>query len=514
MSTVPVPEEVAILDVRHLSKRFAGPYVLNDVSITVRPGEIHGLIGENGSGKSTLIKILAGYHVPEAGSVIAVNGVRLQFPLKPGLFRELGMSFVHQDLGLIPSLTVTENLRVADLAASGSRIVSWSKERVRVRETLSRYDVHVDPAALVGDLRPTPRALIAIVRAAEAMRRTRSGQGLLILDEPTVFLPRAGVDQLFELVRSVKASGSGVLFVSHNLEEVRAITDRVTVLRDGQVVGCYETAGVREADLVSSIVGKPASAAARPTYRRVTAEHAAIQMGSLAGGLVESLDLTVHPGEVIGLTGIAGSGFEDVPYLAFGVRRAQSGWLRIDGAFISAQEMTPVTALRMRVVLVPADRQRDGSAPSLTLGDNVMLPRMPSYRRRGFLDRRRLRRDARGVLKKLDVRPPEPGKTFRELSGGNQQKALLAKWLETSPRLLLLHEPVQGVDVGARLQIFDLIRSAALEGRAILCSSSDHELLEAVSDRVMIFSKGRVVKELHGVEITRHRITELSYNTG
>jgi ribose transport system ATP-binding protein len=507
---------VPILAARGLSKSFGGSRALDDVSLTVLPGEVHGLLGENGSGKSTLIKILAGYHAPDAGE-LEVNGQSVKLPLHPGQFRELGMSFVHQELGLIHSVSVVENLLVGELAASKQRWqIRWSRERGRARATFARYGVPIDPRAKVGDLSPVARALLAIVRAVEGMRAgvadEHSAGGLLILDEPTVFLPKTGTDQLFALIREIVATGSSVLFVSHDLDEVRQITDRVTVLRDGRVVDTVVTSDVSEGRLVEMIIGRKLDVLAAEHHDLTTKKVGASVQG-LVGGSLRDLSLELHQGEVLGLTGLVGSGFEDVPYLLFGAWRSHGGRLSVDSVNFDMTRMTPAKAHAAGMALLPADRQRHGSVGSLSVADNVTMQTLDEYFTLMRLERRRMLKDSRVLGHEFDLRPNEPRMLYSELSGGNQQKALLAKWLQGRPALLLLHEPTQGVDVGARQQIFAMIRNAALTGTAVVCASADYEQLAAICDRVLIFARGRIVQQLVGGQVTKDRITEQCYNS-
>ncbi len=502
----------ARLELRNLSKSFGGAQALRGVDLTVLPGEVHGLLGENGSGKSTLIKILAGFHEPDGGE-LAIDGEAVALPLHPGQFRELGMSFVHQDLGLVESLSVLENLRVAEIAASRSRLgISWRRERARARATFDQYGVRIDPTATVGDLKPVERALLAIVRAIEEMRAVGRGHGLLVLDEPTVFLPEEGIERLFSLVRNAAAAGASILFVSHDLDEVRRITDRVTVLRDGAVVGTVTTAGTPESTFVEMIIGRQLAALPDVQHEDLSEQRIGIGVEGLTGSSVADVSFEMHEGEVVGLTGLLGSGFEEVPYLLYGARPASAGVLSIHGIPYDVTRLSPPTAVRIGLALIPADRPNDGSVGAMPVDENVALSVLDRYFNGIVLDRRRLRRETGELMREFDVRPHDPAMPYGALSGGNQQKALLAKWFQTSPRLLLLDEPTQGVDVGARHQIYELIRAATQErGMHVLCASSDYEQLASLCDRVIVFGRGRVWRELAGPEVTKDRIIEQCY---
>jgi ribose transport system ATP-binding protein len=502
-----------VVDLRGLSKRFGGALALDDVALTVEQGEVHGLLGENGSGKSTLIKVLAGFHAPEPGAQLRVNGRDVQLPLAPRQFRALGFSFVHQDLGLINDLTVLENLRIGTLATSSSVHIRWGAERRAARETFERYGFDLDPSAIVGELPETDRALLAIVRAVEEMRETvgHDERGLLVLDEPTVFLPREGVQRLFALVREVTAKHASVLFVSHDLDEVREITDRVTVLRDGKVHGTVATASATESQLVEMIIGRALDANAGQTAPDRPRGPVALAARNLRGRTVHDVDFEAHRGEILGLTGIIGSGFDEVPYLLFGARPCQQGELRLGDRSLPLPLLTPRQALAAKIALLPADRAVDGSVPSLSVADNAMLQVLDRYRPMA-LKTRAMRKTAAGLLDDFDVRPREPDAEYASLSGGNQQKVLLAKWLQIEPHALLLHEPTQGVDIGAREQIFALLRAEAAKGMTIVCASSDHDQLAAICDRVLVFGRGRIACELTGAEVDKHRIAEQALN--
>jgi ribose transport system ATP-binding protein len=502
-----------VLELWNLEKTFGGERALDGVSLTVRSGEIHGLLGQNGSGKSTLIKILAGFHAPDPGGRLSISGVDVPLPLSPGQFHTLGMRFVHQDLGLISSLTVLENLMIEDLSSKREWSISWRKARAKARQLFERFGLDLDPLQQVSELRPVHRAQLAIVRAVSSMpASTDTSRGLLVLDEPTVYLPKDDTQLLFDLTRRVAQTGAGVLFVSHDIDEVMELTDRVTVLRDGRIVGTASTLDSSAGDIVEMIVGRKFAPAARGSVNTARDDKPILRIDDLAGGAVESTTIEITHGEILGVTGLSGSGFEDLPYLLFGVGKAKSGTFHFGDQALQLQGLTPASAFRAGLALVPADRQRDGAVLSLSVLDNVSMQVLDKFQRGPFLNRARLSNEVRTVLNRFDVRPADPNLTCSSLSGGNQQKVLMAKWLQTRPSVLLIHEPTQGVDIGAREEIFAVLRSAAAEGTTILCASSDHEQLALLCDRVLIFARGRISAELTGDQITKETISELCYS--
>jgi ribose transport system ATP-binding protein len=463
---------------------------LDDVDLTVLPGEVHALLGENGSGKSTLIRILAGYHAPEPGARLEVGGRPVQLPLRPGLPSALGISFVHQDLGLIPSLSVLENLRLTELATMRAARISWARERRRARDTLARYGLELDPAERVGRLAPAERALLAVARAFGD-----GGPGLVVLDEPTAFLPPEERERVFGTIRERVAAGASVVLVSHDLDEVRAVTDRITVLRDGRVVASAATRLLDRARLAELLAG-PDPLSEEPRRGRGSSGRVVGSLEGLTGETVRDLSLDLRDGELLGLTGPPGSGFDVVPYLVFGARPARSGLLRLGPRSLPLRRMAPDRALAAGIALLPGDREREGGVASLSVAENVTLPALDRYRIGPRLDRGRLLRDAASALASCGVRPAEPRRPLGELSGGNRQKALLAKVLATRPRLLLLDEPTRGVDLASRRRILRLLRDATESGTCVVIASTDREQLAATCDRVLVFSSGHVVEEL------------------
>ena len=317
---------------RRISKRFGGVQALDEVSIVVQRGEVHGLLGENGSGKSTLVNVLAGYHAPQPGGELEIDGRTVDLPLRPAQVGERGLAFVHQDLGLIPSLSVTENVRIAELAAASSPFISWARERRLAQAVLDQLGLEIDPAAIVADLPLVQRAQVAIARAVGELTARGTGEsgGLLVLDEAAAYLPRSERHHLFALVREIAAAGTAVLFVSHDLDEALAITDRITVLREGRNVATVDTRDVDAGRLIELIVGvAPGSAAAAPTIPAPSATAVGATITGLSGAVVRDVSFAIGAGEVVGLTGLVGSGFEEIPYLVYGALPARGGRLAL-----------------------------------------------------------------------------------------------------------------------------------------------------------------------------------------
>lgn len=494
----------------HISKTFGGERALDDVAFSVAPGEVHGLLGQNGSGKSTLIKVLSGFHHPDPGGHLKIYGNDVPLPVSVRSFRSLGLSFVHQHLGLVPNLTVLENLVVGDLATKQSAFLNWPELRRKALETFARFDLRLDPQKPVAELPQVERALLAIVRAFEDIRAEHEEHGvpgILFLDEPTPFLPKEGVEQLFTLVRGIVREGASVIFVSHDVDEVMEITTRATVLRDGRVAGTLVTDGATKDEFISMIIGRKVE-----PYQAVpqdfSAKAADISIENLSGGALGPTSLGLHKGEVVGLTGLIGSGFDEIPYLLFGARQASSGQVKIGDEVVDVVSTRPKDAIDRGLALLPADRLGAAGVGELTITDNMTLPVLADLRAWFGLDRPGMRNRAQTLGAEYDVRPNAPVMKLASLSGGNQQKVLLAKWLQTKPALLLLDEPTQGVDVGARQQVFGAIAQASEQGSAVICASTDYEQLSQICDRVFIFARGQIVQELRGADVTKDRIAE------
>jgi ribose transport system ATP-binding protein len=495
--TGPIP----VLHIESLSKTYPGQVALDAAHLEVRPGEVHALVGQNGSGKSTLIKLLGGYVQADHDSVVHFDGRRVDLWSLPHADRQR-IRIVHQDLGLVPSLSAIENLGLGRgyITGAGGRI-RWRAEAERTQELLLRFGLAPDVRQPVGALSAAEQAAIAIVRALQDWEENTTG--LLVLDEPTASLNRREVEALFREVRRVAAMGAGVLFVSHMLDEVLDLADRVTVLRDGKVVAAgVSTDHLDQKRLVDLIVGRPVGEL-YPAVMAPASGTPVLEVESVFGITLRGVSFKIHHGEVVGVAGLVGSGREEIANSIAGMSPRFAGKVLVDKTKVFA---TPRDSLRAGVALVPADRKGIGLDPEDRLAEHVVLPRLGPFQTRTHLQQRALRADAADWVEQLDVQPPLLDRRLGKFSGGNQQKAVLARWLRTEPRVLLLDEPTQGVDVGAKAAIYQQIAEAAREGMAVLIASSDAEELVHLCDRVLVLRAGMVSAELAGANLTEERL--------
>ncbi|MEV6967415.1 sugar ABC transporter ATP-binding protein [Hamadaea sp. NPDC051192] len=513
--TTPVRDETPApapprLSLDHMSITFGRTRVLHDVAFDVAPGEIHALIGQNGSGKSTVAKILTGLYAPDTGTQITVDGRPMTLPVRPQECRARGVAVVHQSLGLVGDATVLENIRVGRVRGSRwLRRIDWAHERAAAEAVFERLGRRIALDSPVSALREDERATVAIARALQDFQ---PGSGLIIFDESTRALGRQALEQFFLMLDGIVATGTAALLITHRLEEVIEAADRVTVLRDGRtVVAGRQVEGLDKAGLAALMLGRTADdlAERRPSAPALSGEP--VRVKSLGGLRVKDLSLDVRPGEVVGLTGLGGSGYDDVLYLLGGITRADRGTVTLPQGDVDVPALTPAKAISAGLALVPEGRETAGLAAGMSLAENLALPQTctrPGIRPLNAASELAL---ANRWIEQLDIRPPRPHAEIRTFSGGNQQKVLLAKWLATGPSLLLLHEPTQAVDVGARHTIVEAIRSAAAsEGRAVLVASSDENELALLCDRLLIFRDGAVCDELAG-DLTPDLIVKTIY---
>ncbi len=504
------------LYVRQIAKTFGATRALKGVDIVIKQGEIHGLLGQNGCGKSTLIKVLAGFHEPDKGGELWINGEQVPLPIEPGGFMKYGISFVHQDLGLIPTLSVLENWMLNQLSTEQKLNINWRKERANAKKIFERYGLNIEPDDIVSDLGPVQKAMLAIIRAVLNIKvndivRTKK-RGLLVLDEPTVFLPHSEVSTLFSLVREIASEGISVMFVSHDIDEVLELTDAFTVLRDGRNVGEGITKQCTKEQIIEIILGKKLEKfQVQKNIETSFDGKPAVSIRDVTGMIVNDLSFDIKEGEVVGITGLVGSGFEELPYILCGAREYQRGILDIKGRKNNLSNFSPQKAVKNKISLIPVDRKGCGGILDLTIEENMNMQVMKKFNP-FFLNKKKMLKNANELVSQFEVRPENPLLDFGQLSGGNQQKVLLAKWVQEQPDLLILHEPSQGVDVGARQQIYRHIDAVAKKGAAVLCSSSDYEELTQICNRVIILVKGRIIGILSGSEITKENITKMCFS--
>ncbi|GAA1641041.1 sugar ABC transporter ATP-binding protein [Georgenia ruanii] len=484
------------LQVRDLSKTFAGVTVLDRATMSIAPGEIHALVGQNGSGKSTLIKLISGVYRADPGGEILVDGARVGPPVHPGRLHEEGLSFVHQDLGLVADLSVRENVRVG--RHSTRRFTRWidkARDREAVRQTFEFLGLDIAPEARVAALPPSERVAVAVARA---LQDREAGSGVIVFDESSRAIPREALPAFYAMIRFLADQGTSVLLVSHNLKEVLAVTDRVTALRNGMVVDAgVPTADLDEAALTRLVLGREGTLDDLVTALPAKVRPGEIELRGVAGGRVRDLTARLRRGEVVGVTGAVDSGLLDVSALLGGARPGE-GRIAVDGASLDLARARVADFLGAGVALIPQDRAVQGLALGLTVEENVTAPHLTTRGSAWWTGRRWRHAATDGVLDTFGVQPRKRDAVVATLSGGNQQKVLMGKWLLGGPKLLVLDDPTQAVDVGARAAILEATRKAAQEGTTILLCSAEVEDLAAVCDRVLVLADGVVARELTG----------------
>jgi galactofuranose transport system ATP-binding protein len=486
--------DTALVEMRGITVRFPGATALDDVDFRLLPGEVHALLGENGAGKSTLIKALTGVHATDAGE-IRLAGAPVSFA-GPAQAQDAGISTVYQEVNLCANLSVAENILLGREPRRFGAIDGRAMRR-RARELLSRIGLHIDPAAALGSHPIAVQQLVAIARAVAVDAR------VLVLDEPTSSLDAGEVAELFRIVRVLRDDGVAILFVSHFLDQVYEIADRMTVLRGGRVVGEYATTDVSRLDLVRAMIGRDLTALAeveRRTGRRVPSTVPLLRAAALGRtGAIAPFDLELHPGEVVGVAGLLGSGRTELARLLFGADRADSGQVFLDGKPLRLR--TPRSAIAKGIAFTSENRGAEGLVADLTVRDNLILAMQAARGWARQVSRRTADELVARYVAELDIRPADPDTVVATLSGGNQQKVLLARWLVTRPRLLILDEPTRGVDVGAKAQIQKVVADLAADGMSVVFVSAELEEVVRVSDRVVVLRDRRKVTELSGADI-------------
>jgi len=491
-------ESRAILEMTGIRKEFPGVVALDGVDFRMFPGEVHALMGENGAGKSTLIKTLTGVHGIDAGT-IALGGAPVAFA-GPSEAQRAGVSTVYQEVNLLPNLSVAENIFIGREPRRFGRI-DWAATRRRAEVLLEGLDLRLDVSAELGTQSIAVRQMVAIARALDVSAR------VLVLDEPTSSLDAGEVERLLAVVRRVRDEGMAVLFVSHFIDQVFAVADRMTVLRNGKLVGEYRTEDISPVELVTKMIGK--ELAALEDIEDITHRHSGGEVFLETGGLtrkgaIAPFSVEIRAGEVVGLAGLLGSGRTELARLLFGADHADGGELRIDGRPVSMR--TPRTGMDHGIAYCSEDRKTEGLVGELTVRENIVLALQAARGWARPLSRRKQDELAARYIAALDIRPASPETPVRDLSGGNQQKVLLARWLITEPRLLILDEPTRGIDIGAKTEIQRLVARLSDDGMAVLFISAELEEVLRLSHRVVVLRDRHVVAQKENTALTADEI--------
>jgi rhamnose transport system ATP-binding protein len=498
-----VPREALLQPLLRLAgirKTFGGVEALNGVSFELLPGEVHALIGENGAGKSTLVKIITGAHRPDAGALeLAGEPIAAIDPLRA---RKLGIAAIYQQPALFPDLSVAENIAFGRQPPRFWRSVRWKVRRDEAVRVLAEVGAHIDPDLEAGQLTMPQQQLVEIARALSVDAR------VLVLDEPTASLTGAETEHLFSVIRRLKSQGVGIIYISHRLDELKQIGDRVTVLRDGRVVGTARLAETDRSELIRMMVGRELTTLFPTPGASAGGALLELRRLSCRAEGIRHVNLTIRAGEIVGLAGLVGAGRTELARVLFGLSSADEGEIRFRGRPVAVD--SPQTARELGIAYVPEDRRRHGVVLALSVAANTSLARLSALSRWGLLDFAAERRLATDFVGRLGVKTSSIDAPVGELSGGNQQKVALARWLATNPAVLILDEPTQGIDVHSKAEIHRLMCELASRGLGILMISSDLPEVLGMSSRIAVMHAGTIVGELDRTEATQERVLELA----
>ena len=497
-----------VIRLRSLSKTFPGTLALVGVDLDLKAGEIRALVGGNGSGKSTLIKILAGVYQGDPGGTIEIGGRSVASDgWTPNHAHAEGLRFVHQNPAVFLDLTVAENIAIGPNFPTGrGGHIQWQALKERVKKLIDQYQVRATPDTPLRSVRPADRTMIAIARALQD--REQNQGGILVLDEPTTSLPATDIEVLLRALRRCAEDGLTVLYISHRIDEVLALANRVSVLRDGHLVGTVEAAGASESDVVELIVGSRL-AADKGRREQGPDSEPVLEVRGLAGELLQGVDLELRKGEVLGIAGLLGAGQSELLRTLFGALPYTAGEIRLDKR--PRHFKNPSQAMAAGLGYVPSDRSVEALFPQMTVRENLTAGGIGKYWRGMRLLHRDESREAVAAMRKFMIHADSDRAKVFTLSGGNQQKLVLARWLLRNPRILLLDEPTQGVDVRARREIYALLRQAAEKGTSAIVVSSDFGELARLCDRVAVLRRGRVTAQLSAPNVDEHQLTRLAY---
>ncbi len=480
-------DQPPLLQMREIDKWFPGVHALQRVSLTLQRGEVLALVGENGAGKSTLIRILGGAHLPDSGEIL-LDGDRVRMTT-PTVAQQAGISIIHQEFNLIPDLTVRENIFLGRERTRGGFVMASDEFRDAVA-LFNRIGMAIDPDARCRELTVAQQQAVEIAKALSVNAR------ILVMDEPTAALAQTEVQRLFAIIEEVRANGLGVIYISHRLDEIFAIADRVLVLRDGMQAGLAAVRDVSRERLIEIMVGRPMESEFPPRTATLGPERLRVEQ-LCRGHVVRDVSFSVRAGEVLGFAGLAGAGRTETMRIVFGADPADLGQIFVDG--VPVRIRSPRDAIRHRICLLTEDRKAQGLILQHSVLENFGLPNLDRYLRGPFLDQRRERDEAREYVSRLKIRVASLEQLVANLSGGNQQKVVLAKWLAANTDIVIFDEPTRGIDVGAKYEIYLLINQLAAEGKAIIMISSELPEVLGMSDRIIVMHAGRIAGEITDV---------------
>ena len=487
------------LELENISKTFPGVKALNKVKFDIYPGEVHSLVGENGAGKSTLIKVMSGAHQPDEGGIIKINGEQVKISNPIDAIKK-GISVIYQDFSLFGNLTVAENIVINQIIEKNKLLLNWKEIRIKAEKALNVVGIKINPNEIVDNLSVAKKQMVAIAGAIAHNAK------MIIMDEPTSALSKQEVENLYRIVDMLKSKNIAVMFVSHKMDELFKVSDRFTIFRDGQYVDTVKASDIDKKTLIAKMVGRDVNIL---NYANLNIkEEVVLEIKGLSKkGNYKNINLKLYKGEVLGITGLVGAGRSELFQTIFGILKADSGKIILEGEEINLN--SPWTALKKGIGYIPESRQTQGLVLEKKVSENITLPLLKNFTNKlGIINTKKQSSLVHDLIDKLDVRPKDENLTASQLSGGNQQKVVIAKWIATNPKILIVDEPTNGVDIGAKADIHKILRELAKNGTSIIVISSELPEILSISDRILVMRKGCISGEFKNSNLTQEAIME------
>jgi hypothetical protein len=487
------------LELENISKTFPGVKALNKVKFDIYPGEVHSLVGENGAGKSTLIKVMSGAHQPDEGGIIKINGEQVKISNPIDAIKK-GISVIYQDFSLFGNLTVAENIVINQIIEKNKLLLNWKEIRIKAEKALNVVGIKINPNEIVDNLSVAKKQMVAIAGAIAHNAK------MIIMDEPTSALSKQEVENLYRIIDMLKSKNIAVMFVSHKMDELFKVSDRFTIFRDGQYVDTVKASDIDKKTLIAKMVGRDVNIL---NYANLNIkEEVVLEIKGLSKkGNYKNINLKLYKGEVLGITGLVGAGRSELFQTIFGILKADSGKIILEGEEINLN--SPWTALKKGIGYIPESRQTQGLVLEKKVSENITLPLLKNFTNKlGIINTKKQSSLVHDLIDKLDVRPKDENLTASQLSGGNQQKVVIAKWIATNPKILIVDEPTNGVDIGAKADIHKILRELAKNGTSIIVISSELPEILSISDRILVMRKGCISGEFKNSNLTQEAIME------